>query len=166
MRIAEQLQALGVDMENRIEYLNRGGCAVYAAHVAARLHKLGLPVWGVVSMAWGGDNVDLNAIRMNNRPRCVYDWNRAGVDFNHVLLQFVHDGTIWTHDSNVTVPQAVKREPTCNGRIVRGNLTLSELQALASRQEGWNRCFSRAEGIPIIKAGVRRHLSLRALRAA
>lgn len=163
MQIPRQLSALGADMNERIDALNAGGCAVYASHVAARLHRLGVPVWGVVSMAWGGDGVNLNTIRVNAKPRTVYDWNAAGVDFNHVLIQFVHDGRIWTHDSNTTVPKALEHESTCYGRIVEGAMTVRELQTIASKQEGWNRCFHRESGIPEIRSGVRRHLSLRAL---
>jgi hypothetical protein len=165
MRLIENLVALGQDCNDNIEYLNAGGCCVYAAHVAKRLHALHVPTWGIVGQSWGNRGLDLNEIRRNNRPRTTTDWNRAGVHFTHVLVQFVHDGKVWTHDSNRTVPEAIKRESTCYSEILPGLLTTGELTALASKQEGWNRMFDREAGIPVIQSNVRKYLSTRALRA-
>lgn len=169
MNLIRQLEKLGQDASG-IRSLNGGGCAVYAAAVAKRLHALDVPVWGAVSMRAYDDpeNVDLDAIRFNNRNnsnklRTVWDWNEYGVGFHHVLVQFVHEGKIWTHDSNGTVPKPVKVENTCGGIVVNGHLTVAELVSIASRQAGWSSAFNRRTGIPAIKRCVARHLSIEAL---
>ena len=161
MQLIEQLRALGSDMEEQLPYLNHGGCCVYAANVAKRLQKLGVPVWGIVADRDACAN--LNDARFNSSPKSVREWNAEGVEFNHVLIQFVHDGKIWTHDSGTTTDRKLECDPTLGAPILDGNLTVGELTALAEDTR-WNWMFDRDEGIPAITAGVKQHLSKRALR--
>lgn len=168
------LEVHGEDANERIEALNAGGCCVYAAHVAERLAKLGVPVWGVVGM-WGAHENGYNANEIRERiieeggdPLDVGAWNDNGVEFNHVLIQFVHRGRVWLHDSNGTRPveqdDPELTEDTCGTDVMAGYLTVRELRAFADQPEWWNCWFDRDTGIPAIRAGIRRNLSVRNLR--
>jgi len=168
MQLIEQLRALGSECEDTIPCLNQGGCCVYAAHVAKRLQELGIPVWGIVADRDSKDKgININDVRLNcgpdNSPKGVLEWNAEGVEFYHVLLQFVHEGKIWTHDSGTTTDQRLTNDPTLGAPIIDGNLTVGELSALA-RDKRWNPSFDRPTGRPAIKASIATYLSDEALR--
>lgn len=158
-QLVDDLRELGAHVEGLLPDVNSGGCCVYAAYVARRLHRLGVPAWGVVSNRdIDPGNADLNAIRRKRKPRNVRDWNNSGVIFSHVLVQFVEGGQIWTHDTGTTTDRVLERDPTLNRPMMAGYLTVSELSALSSNQDGWNDMFDRDEGIPVIRAAVREYL--------
>jgi hypothetical protein len=163
VRLIEQLKAMGSDTQTSLDHLNAGGCCVYAAEVSSRLAELGVPVWGVVSSGWASESgLNINDIRLNQRPQNVREWNRAGIRFGHVLIQFVHGGEIWTHDSADTAP-ATTGKHACRTDLFGGYMTVPELKALAGTQEGWNSMFDREEGIPVIRQNVTDYLSAEAL---
>jgi hypothetical protein len=156
MSLIDQLRTLGEGVSSKLRYVNYGGCCVYAATVARALQELGIPVWGIAADNWVSDKINLNVVRATNKPKNHLEWNKAGVQFGHVLIQFVHRGEIWTHDSDNTRPGAVSRDPTCGLRVVEGYMTVPELEALASSEQGWNPTFDREVGIPVIKSEVDR----------
>lgn len=163
MQLIEQLRVLGTETENAIPELNSGGCCVYAAAVAKRLQRLGVPVWGVASDQYRRANV--NVARLRNKPKTMSEWNSAGVGFNHVLIQFVHDGKIWTHDSGTTTDDKLSSDPNFGYPLSEGNLTVGELTALAA-SDGWSHWFDRESGVPVIHNNIAKHLSKRALQGA
>ena len=139
--------------------VNHGGCAVYASHVAQALEARGLTVWAVLTSQLRDD--DLNIVRNQSKPRTLRQWNDAGVLIGHVMLQFEHEGRIWSHDARNTCIGRIKYEPTYGGRLVPGYLTVPELVSIASQPWGSNPAFDRRSGVPVNRAAVRRMISLR-----
>ena len=120
------------------------------------LEERGLTVWAVITSQLRDD--DLNIVRNESKPRTLRDWNNSGVLIGHIMVQFEHEGRIWSHDARNTCTARIKYEPTYGGRLVPGYLTVPELVSVASQPWGWNPAFSRRSGVPAIRAAVRRHL--------
>lgn len=159
LNVKRQLEALA-EKASEIPRLNHGGCCVFAALVAERLHAVGIPVWGVVSEH--DAKADLNEVRLTKKPQnTVASWNAAGVWFRHVLVQFALDGKVWTYDSEGLVEGSPKVEDTCGGKLYSGNLTVSELNELA-KSRGWSSAFDRGE-IPRLRKLCDNYLSPEAL---
>lgn len=129
--------------------LNYGGCAVYAALVGAALQRIGLTVGGVVRGWSDGTNV---ADARHNVAKVgeARQWNRNGIHFNHVGLEYVIGPKAYHYDSDYLTP--AQSHPNLQ-RAYPGRLTVDELEALASNAPNWNHIFNR-KLIPQIEAAV------------
>lgn len=151
-----RLRACGAEVLASAPTVNHGGCGVYASHVAQALEARGLTVWSVITSQLRDD--DLNIVRNQSKPRTLREWNDAGVLIGHVMLQFEHEGRVWSHDARNTCTGRIKYEPTYGGRLLTGYLTLPELITIAAARKGWNPTFRRRSGVPAIRAAVRHYL--------
>lgn len=156
--LIERLRACGSEVIANAPLVNHGGCAVYASHVAQALEARGLTVWAVITSMLRDD--DLNIVRNQSKPRTLREWNDAGILIGHIMLQFEHEGRIWSHDARNTCTGRIKYEPTYGGRLVPGFLTVPELVNIAAARKGWNPAFRRRTGVPAIRAAARRHLGV------
>lgn len=150
--LAETLRALGEEANELADgYLNCGGCCVFAAIVARKLHALGVDVRGRVA-DWGRGNVD-KARRKVRDPGNTRDWNENGVGFNHVGLELRVNGERYLYDSDGLErvwPFRTLNLPAGDWPVIRGSLSVGELEALA---DGgcWNSMFDR-ELIPELES--------------
>jgi hypothetical protein len=134
MHLIRQLEILGKYAENHIPYLNRGGCCVYAAHVANRISELNIPVWGVGSLGLG-----------------------------HVMIRFWYKRRLYTHDSSKTVFGRVTRDFLLNRELVKTKYLPYKLMELAEDSNQWCSMFNRDKYIPEIIDSVGKLLSDEAL---
>jgi hypothetical protein len=165
VNVLDAVKACGAFVYEREPFINSGGCAVYAAHVARRLKALGVPVWARVADFSRRTNLAeaRRALHTNNRnarrPFYARDWNGAGVGFNHVLIQFAHGGDVWTHDAENTEQGDPSYDPTLGNPMLPGYMTTREVWDIASRNEReWNTQFPRDTGIPLIREAVNKFL--------
>jgi hypothetical protein len=129
--------------------LNMGGCAVYAALVGAALQRIGLTVGGVVR-GWGNDVNVADARRKVSKVGEARQWNRNGIEFNHVGLEYVIGARAYHCDSDYVTPAG--RHQSLQSAYP-GRLTVDELEALAGHRPNWNHWFDR-KLIPQIEAAV------------
>ncbi len=164
MNIIEGLNTLAREANEAFPDLNSGGCAVFASIVANVLQsRFAITSVGVVADSFGGGaNIEEARERIPADKRGkVREWNRNGVQFGHVALEFQHDGATWIYETEAGA--VLEKSPAVYlvhkyWEITHGRLTMAEIDALASEQEGWNRMFDRDE-IPAIKRLVESTLS-------
>jgi hypothetical protein len=127
-----------------IRNINSGGCGVFAAMVAKRLNRLGIPA--VVRV--GAHDADTSNDRLKRAltyPDSISKeyLSNEGVEFYHLIVEFKHGGETYHLDSN----QFHKATPITNNygvRLYDGHLT--PLQALQiARSKYWNYQFNRKQ---------------------
>lgn len=148
MNLIEQLRLLGDDTESKCPDLNYGGCGVYAALVGRRLIELGVrSVRSRVSgFNWWGQPMPRNLGQ---------SWMDESFSLTHVALTFAWDGTLWTHDSQRTMPGLPKK--LMGAPVYEGALTIGKTIRLANTGH-WNEQFDRPSGISLIKHNIERYL--------
>lgn len=165
MDIVKKLNTLGKEVMSRYPYINHGGCCVYAAMVAEELHKHGIEAKGIVS-AYGakelnGNGITLDNIRPGIKSNALEEWNKHGIRFNHVGVEFVikKEGkrAIKKHYDSTGVKSASTELD--HMPIYKGRLALVDLKALARKRKGWNESFNR-HVIPELRKLVKAHLGV------
>jgi hypothetical protein len=148
MELIDTLDKMGSGVNRKWPYINSGGCCVFASIVGKILQEKGIPVKGIVAaysaqykfkpIWWMRRGVSNNSIP---------EWERRGLDFNHVGIEFRYGGKKWHYHSKGAqiAGKSFDRMP-----IFRGRLTLDELIELAANEEGWNSAFDRRD-IPAIE---------------
>ena len=165
-KLLKMLNELGKEAEFRIESLNRGGCAVFAAHVGYYLkYRAGIKnVKLRVGNSWADEESDILAVddvRNNIHPSAnAAEWSAAGLDFGHVIIEFTtgkikkttrhYDSDGVTSRSNVTNKFGFNLHP--------GSMTVEEGLQIASEQDGWNHQFNR-EQIPALINIIDKHFA-------
>jgi hypothetical protein len=164
MNIITKMDLLGKEVLRRYPAINYGGCCVYAAMIVSALHKHKIKASGIVasysanSLNAAGSSID--AVRSNITKNTQDEWNKNGVSFSHVGVEFEHKALIRT----------VKRHYDANGchpvssgldgmTIYKGRLTLGELRVLAGTRKGWNNMFDRKD-IPELRKLVNSYLAV------
>lgn len=156
-KLLKMLNELGKEAELRIESLNSGGCAVFAAHVGYYLkYRAGIKdVKLRVGNSWADEESEIPSVeeaRNNVHPNAnASEWSAAGLSFGHVIIEFTtgkvkrtschYDSKGVTGRSNVTNNFGFSLHP--------GSMTVEEGLQIASEQDGWNRMFNR-EQIPTL----------------
>lgn len=156
LTLRANLRQLGKDAnaltDNR---LNQGGCAVYAALVGRELERLGVPVLGIVCETFADTTVAFASLRVKDRTS-TRAWNRAGIHFDHVGLEFECSDGRYVYDSDTLRKAPAK---TLSGMpISPGYLSVADVEALAGinrrtetrRNAAWNSAFSRKD-IPALR---------------
>lgn len=165
-RLLAMLNKLGKDAEKNIEYLNSGGCAVFAAHVGYHLkYRAGLTdVVLRVGHSYADDEDDLIPIdeaRNHLHPNAnASEWNAAGLSFGHVILEFKTGKTKparWHYDSSGVT--SVSNVTNNFGFLLHpGEMTVEEGLAIAADHAGWNTLFDRRQ-IPALIRIIDKHFS-------
>lgn len=132
-------------IHKKFRNINKGGCCVFAAHVARQLQKY-YPV-RIVTFGYRTKK-SVDEIRKNVKVNNASEWYRNGLDLNHVVIEFTDEhGKIWHYDSTgVHKPDgSIYEDP-----MIKGYLTVEEAWEMASTHVGWNDVFNRRD-IPEIK---------------
>lgn len=149
MDLIDQLDSLGKKVNRKHQYINSGGCAVFAAFVGRALANMGIDVKVIIGGGWGsrpGTNIE-DARKNISDPGVKALWNENGVAFGHVGLEFEWQGKKYHYDSHGT------KQPDgfLDGCTIHpGRMTLEECEAIADEEQGWNTCFSRMD-IPSVR---------------
>lgn len=152
MKLIEQLDALGAHVNRKYEYLNNGGCCVFAAIVARELHNRGIPVGGIVASYSGAANID--EIRPLIKKNIHSEWDDNGISFSHVGVEFKVGRAVKHYDSNGVHGKAKKLDKMV---IYKGRMTVQELEALARKPDGWNDMYDR-KNTPGLRRMVKQYL--------
>lgn len=140
------LNELGRTTEMRFACINLGGCCVYASIVGSELEQRGIQVRGIVGQ--GGNSipqVDINYARTRLEGNRVRHWQKTGVLFHHVALEFCVDGSWKTYDTRGVKPAGDMGD----WNPYPGRLTLKEVKQLADDADDWNSSFDR-RSIPVL----------------
>lgn len=128
------------------EYINSGGCAVFASLMGEYFPKnfLGCAVFTYHPNV--SDRIDpmIQMVRKNNKFNTVDAWKRNGVDFVHVIAMFKDDEGEYGIDAleGVIVDNQCEMWGLTLNNV--GLIPLDVMSDLANKKEGWNTCFDRS----------------------
>lgn len=150
-KVKQCLADIAEQVDKNYEYVNFGGCAVYAVELAKRLQALGYTDYKLRVYGYKKANVSKaeKVVRQDNRgntpPTDNFPWRCNDVTFCHVRLQW--RGMMW--DVKGAVPR--KNGSDWNGYVLqRGSISFEAMTALLPKQSNWNRWFNRRK-IPTIR---------------
>lgn len=143
----DKLEQLVTNIQESIDWvsdLNCGGCGVFAALVAKRLNRIGIPA--VVRVGAWSANQHPSAIRdtyhKNSRPKQADFWMNC-VSFDHLIVEIPFGGQIFHMDSECFHPaESVTR--TCNAPLFPDPLDIHTALRIA-KDKGWNHRFNRKQ---------------------
>lgn len=141
MNIVETLQKVGAAVFENFPDINRGGCCVYAAAVAAALQ----PKMPVRIRAYNWDALEdtrLEVLKQENPGNTMSQWYSLGLDFYHLVLEFEAEGQAYHCDAETVLP-AEAMHAKIGGTLLEGSFTVEEAQVLADDASGWNPTFDR-----------------------
>ena len=137
--LIRDMKRLAKEVNSNIPNINYGGCAIFAGLVGKRLSKY-YDVWIVVYSCKSGK--DLDNIKLLLKSNSVKEWNRNGIDFGHIVIEYKdRRGVVRQYDSCGIYP--------ADGSIcftqdrVAGFLSVNECNELAADKYGWNPQFSK-----------------------
>lgn len=129
------LNEIGNKIATRFENINRGGCCVYASLIASHLSSL-VPLRIKVVGETYNDTIDnIRKLVTMNTP---HEWNKKGLEFNHVIIEFDFGQNTYHYDTS-----GVQLASESGWRLIPGSLTCAEATELASHRKGWNTAFDR-----------------------
>lgn len=163
MKLTTFLDKLGDKINNNISLVNCGGCCVVAHHVCTSLRAMGVKAKVVVydPSCPLVNTVRRKLMKYNESNRNTVDWQRRGLGFWHVLVEFQYRGERYLFDSDGCVKKAESRYT----KHLKGALALAETEGLISAQEGWNRDFDRKQ-IPKLEKIIQKHFEKELTAAA
>lgn len=155
----KRLSALQVAIDEHIEYMNYGGCAVVAGMVGEVLQGLDITC-DIATPTYGKSAVE---VRPNVGPRATAStWYRNGLSTDHLAVRFRIDGVTYIWDSDclseggITFGGDAGDDLTAAGQLGDG-LTVQECVRIGLNKTGWNSTFDR-EQIPKLRTLVEYHL--------
>ena len=77
------------------------------------------------------------------------------------MVQFEHNGKIYTHDCCNTTYEVVRIDPTCGTHLGAGYITVPEMVAAAAEKNGWNSSYDRQHSEQFVVGSVKKFLSRR-----
>lgn len=134
------------NIHKKTDYLNSGGCAVFAALLGQCLSQ-----YGQVEIAIGTDSniTSLDDVRDKGiDPLSLDAWNDNGLSIGHAIIEFTY-GDVKYHIDSTGVRDPLPYTYSGGWGILGGRLSVIETTALAA-QRGWNWMFNRDQ-IPTIK---------------
>jgi hypothetical protein len=144
MDLIAAINELGKKVKKTYPHINHGGCCTFAAFAASRLRKHGrvrILVGGEIDL----DDYDaeppqsLDEVRELVSSNTVREWNRQGVYFAHVIVEFRHNKKTYHYDTTGAHPPA-ERTNMGGYDIMPGHLGVREAKQLAL-SSGWNPSF-------------------------
>lgn len=134
-----------------IKNLNRGGCGVFAALVAKRLNRLGIPAVVRIGNWDASDRPNiLEQALTNSNPVNMDNLRNWKVGFDHLIVEFTHEGKTYHMDSD-HFHEAKERTTNFDTPIYRGHLTPKQALVIA-RSKRWNWTFNRKQIPAMIRA--------------
>lgn len=144
--------------DRKFQWMNHGGCGVWAAIAAKELLKRGIPVQIKVA-GWRAEytKTPLNEIRPELRANTTRNWSIKGVGFGHVVLQLEIEGELYYVDSERI--KLADGTVICGGEIpvYEGDIDAKDMAKLVSRQEGWNDRYDR-KLTPAVRALIKKNM--------
>lgn len=136
--------------------INWGGCAA-AAHMLAKVLEPHVDELKIVAYDNSVPNpaADVSVARNNIDSNTIFNWNRAGIAFNHVWVEFKWRGRWYAIDAEGIQPRRRMYEKW--GKPFRGSFTLKEMKELSESRWGWNPTFDHGQ-VPAMKRMVNRQL--------
>lgn len=136
---------------NGVNNLNCGGCGVFAALVAKRLNKMGIPA--VVRI--GDYSADVNPKLLIDTIKSNNSFNtkilkRNGIKFDHFIVEITHNRRKYHLDSDF-FHLANPITTNYNTQLYEGFLTPFQAMILAKDKYAWNRAFNRKQIPAMIK---------------
>ena len=159
MNVSE-LREFAARVKQVTDNINYGGCAVFASMVFPYIN-ISFPGAKIRVMGHNPE-IDITAVRPSD-PTDVYEWNRNGVHFGHVVVEFnVKGETLYFDSDGVHTRLALENEYPF-AQFHSGELLHEDATALASTEDGWNTMFDRKFIEPMKKA-MRGYICEQALR--
>ncbi len=145
MNIIDKLNNIAVEVTKKIDFINLGGCCVFASLIAQHLYPL-VPLKIVVFAPTLTKN-SIDEVRHSITTNRLCEWNDNGIYFGHVMIELTIDDKTFLYDSNGIAPS----DTIIKGyKKLKGELTLLEATELADDSVGWNDTFNR-DKIPRLK---------------
>lgn len=144
MDLLSKLEVFGRTVKRRYPYINCGGCAVYASALIQSLTEMGIGAHAAVC----NEDSTLEDIKFNSideirsgKPRNARQWNHVGLDFDHVITEFLYEGKMYLCDSDII-------QTSCDSfdgyTVLDGRLDPEEIILVANDADGdWNHQFNR-----------------------
>lgn len=140
-----------LDVRRQFSDINSGGCGVMATILAYHLKPL-VDDMRIVSADYATGNID--TARLTVEENTVRSWNKEGIRFNHVWVEFKWNWRWYTIDiGGIQSRRAMHKRW---GKPYKGSFTLREMRQMTSIQPGWNSWFDRSQ-IPFMRRMVGRH---------
>jgi len=142
----ESINQMCKEIRSEINYIDCGGCAVFAAFLSQ-----GLEQYGPVGIAVGSDEgvkVTIDEARQGVAKNTPHHWNENGVSFANVVTEFTYKGVKYHIDSK-GAQRAKNRTSNGNWPILKGRMTVEEVTGIADCDRGWNWSFNRAQIRPM-----------------
>jgi len=158
------LNVLGTEVSKKIDYINSGGCCVFAACIGEELKLRGIETSIIVAASWGIE-ANINQAREKVAvPNRKQEWNNAGINFHHVGVEYIIDHDSFHYDSNGSHHADGMLG---DWMLYDGRMSVEDAAGLANEEEGWNTCFNRGD-IPTLRRFIRTflHLNLPVAHAA
>lgn len=137
-----------------VEKINNGGCGVFAALVAKRLHRMGYVARvriGQMDSFWSSRNENCLINAKDNGAKSMYDFYHHGVSFDHLIVEILlENGEVLHFDSDQLHP-AKEKTVNYDAPILNGHLTPLEALRIAKEKQ-WNPLFNRKQIPAMIKA--------------
>ncbi len=140
--IVNELSQLAKVIDDQFFNVNSGGCGVVAAQVAQHLQTL--VDTRVVVYTMSKLNVDEIRSKLDN-PFDSTDWEHNGMCWDHVLVEFDHDGSTYLFDSTGVVEKTPSIDAGWFKLFFSGYVTLDEILAISSQAKTWNSTFDRKQ---------------------
>lgn len=138
-------------ISDRIECVNRGGCAVFASELGKRLQAIGVKnvncrVYNYPEEMEGFAFPDLNTLEAriredNGTCKDKNAWNDNGIHFVHVKLYI--NGVFWDSDGAVLDCEPESKVWHEAYELVEGFISVEAMSELASEARNWNPTFPR-----------------------
>lgn len=152
MNVIDMLNKLAIVISGEITNINKGGCAVFASHVAYHLKYNHGMKDVVLRTGWNGDKVNIDKVRKGIPSNSTsMEWNDVGIHFGHVIVEFKHRGKKYHYDAHAGVIKSQRKTVLNNYPLYAGSMTLEEGLQIASSDVGWNSQFNRKQIPKVIK---------------
>jgi hypothetical protein len=157
MDLIERLNKAGEEVQTKFRFINYGGCCVYATMIVRELKKHGIEAVGIATGGYLSNDKTIDEVRGKVKNNSVSEWNRNGISFHHVAVEFVINGRIYHYDTNGVRP--AHRDLT-GFPIYEGRFNFAEMRELSKQRNlCWNTRFDRWD-IPAIRRIVKKHLAV------
>lgn len=139
----KEINKIVKSINDEIVDINCGGCCVFAESLFPYLEGLGLkPQVKVIDFYGQNKGDDLTTIRKGmNNSLSLSEWNKNGVDFNHVVTYFIYRKRAYIVDSTGVFSEAKFHRVS---GIIKGSFSYTEARSF-SENKNWNHWFDRSD---------------------
>lgn len=119
-------------IRSQIYKINHGGCCVFASMIAEQLQHI---VPTSITVLDDVTEISLDDARPYTNKNTIREWQINGVEFDHIIVEFVYNDNTYFLDSNG--PKLKDTFNTHDDTIVEGHLTIEEATSLAADDNWW-----------------------------